>query len=124
MCSFPLLCVLPLSFFFLTVILVFSRWPIFPHGFLLLLLPVVALLLTVLLFAEDMKPPLWLLIPLHLLMLFTAAMACHGELARDRPPAAQLTEFYLWLALGGVLGGMFNAIVAPMIFRRGLEYPL
>jgi hypothetical protein len=49
---------------------------------------------------------------------------CHGELAKDRPPPAQLTEFYLWLALGGVLGGMFNAIVAPLIFPRVLEYPL
>jgi len=120
----PLLWVLPLSIYLLTFILVFSRWSIIPHGFMLRLLPVVALVLTVLLFAEDMKPPLWLLIPLHLLMLFTAAMVCHGELARDRPPAAQLTEFYLWLALGGVLGGLFNAVVAPLIFHRVLEYPV
>jgi hypothetical protein len=120
----PLLWVLPLSIYLLTFILVFSRWSIIPHGLMLRLLPVVALVLTVLLFAEDMKPPLWLLIPLHFLMLFTAAMACHGELARDRPPVVQLTEFYLWLALGGVLGGLFNAIIAPMIFRRVLEYPL
>jgi hypothetical protein len=88
------------------------------------ILPVVALVLMFLLFAEDMKPPIWLLIPLHLLMLFTTAMVCHGELARDRPPTEHLTEFYLWLALGGVLGGIFNAIIAPLIFRRVLEYPL
>src|SRR5439155_6284612 len=87
-------------------------------------LPVVALVLMFLLFAEDMKPPIWLLIPLHLLMLFATAMVCHGELARDRPPPARLTEFYLWLALGGVLGGISNGIIAPLIFPRVLEYPL
>ena len=51
-------------------------------------------------------------------------MACHGELARMRPPPARLTEFYLMLSLGGALGGAFNAILAPLIFNRPLEYPI
>jgi len=120
----PLLWVIPLAIYLLTFILVFARWVIVPHRLMVRILPVVALVLMFLLFAEDMKPPIWLLIPLHLLMLFTTAMVCHGELARDRPPPARLTEFYLWLALGGVLGGIFNGIIAPLIFRRVLEYPL
>jgi hypothetical protein len=120
----PLLWVIPLAIYLLSFILVFARRAIVPHRLMVRILPVVALMLMVLLFAEDMKPPIWLLIPLHLLMLFTTAMVCHGELARDRPPTAHLTEFYLWLALAGVLGGIFNAIVAPMVFRRVLEYPL
>jgi len=120
----PLLWVIPLAIYLLTFILVFARWTIIPHWLMVRSLPVVALVLVFLLFAEDMKPPIWLLIPLHLLMLFTAAMVCHGELARDRPPPVQLTEFYLWLALGGFLGGIFNGIVAPLLFRRVVEYPL
>ena len=50
---------------------------------------------------------------------------CHGELAKDRPGTKHLTEFYLWMSLGGVLGGTFNALVAPLIFWTGtIEYPL
>jgi len=120
----PLLWVIPLAIYLLTFILVFARRTILPHRLMVRSLPVVALVLIFLLFAEDMKPPIWLLIPLHLLMLFTAAMVCHGELARDRPPPARLTEFYLWLALGGFLGGIFNGIIAPLVFRRVVEYPL
>jgi hypothetical protein len=120
----PLLWVIPLALYLLTFILVFSRRAIVSHSLMLRLLPVLALIMTVLLFAEDMRPPIWLLIPLHLLTFFVAAMVCHGQLAKDRPSTTHLTEFYLWLALGGVLGGLFNAIIAPLVFRHVAEYPL
>ena len=45
-------------------------------------------------------------------------------MARDRPPARHLTEFYLWVSVGGVLGGVFNALVAPVAFSTVIEYPL
>jgi hypothetical protein len=45
-------------------------------------------------------------------------------LARDRPGVKYLTEFYLWLATGGVLGGIFNTLVAPQVFTSVAEYPL
>jgi hypothetical protein len=51
-------------------------------------------------------------------------MVLHGELGRDRPPARHLTEFYLWVAVGGVLGGVFNALIAPVAFNTVVEYPL
>jgi len=51
-------------------------------------------------------------------------MVCHGELAGDRPSSGHLTEFYLWLSLGGVVGGLFSALLAPVMFRWVLEYPL
>jgi hypothetical protein len=60
----------------------------------------------------------------HLLAFFVAATVCHGELARHRPPVARLTEFYLWVAAGGVLGGLFNALLAPAVFPGVVEYPL
>src|SRR5262249_13775928 len=44
--------------------------------------------------------------------------------ARRRPSADHLTEFYLWVSLGGVLGGLFNALISPLVFRDLAEYPL
>src|SRR3712207_5350296 len=72
----------------------------------------------------DLRDPFWLLIGLHLLGFFVVAMVLHGEVARDRPPARHLTEFYLWVSVGGVLGGIFNALVAPVSFDTVIEYPL
>ena len=64
------------------------------------------------------------MIPLHLLVFGVIALACHGELADDRPSPARLTEFYFWISLGGMLGGLFNAVLAPVIFTGIVEYPL
>ena len=61
---------------------------------------------------------------LHLATFFFTALVCHGELARSRPDAVHLTEFYIWMSLGGVLGGLFNAIVAPLVFNNVIEYPM
>jgi Flp pilus assembly protein TadD len=61
---------------------------------------------------------------LHLLVFFVTAMVCHGQLAADRPEPARLTEFYLWMSLGGVLSGLFSALLAPPLFSQALEYPL
>jgi hypothetical protein len=68
--------------------------------------------------------PLLLSFFLHLGVLFLAAMVCHGLLAEGRPEASRLTEFYLLMSLGGVLGGAFNALLVPVIFNSVIEYPL
>src|SRR5436309_1782835 len=47
-----------------------------------------------------------------------------GRRERHRPDATHLTEFYLWLALGGALGGVFNALIAPRVFTAVAEYPI
>ena len=86
-------------------------------------LPILALVMVFLLLAKA-PLPVWLQIALHLLLLFFAALICHIRLAEDRPPAAQLTEFYLWLSLGGALGGVFNSLIAPAVFNGIAEYPL
>jgi hypothetical protein len=67
---------------------------------------------------------LWLVVPLHLLTFTTAAVLCHLALASDRPASSSLTEFYFWIALGGVLGGAFNTLLAPIMFSGIVEYPL
>jgi spermidine synthase len=121
--SIPLFWIIPLGLYLLTFILVFSnRFPRLP-GFFRGGLPLVVMLLVLALLSEATEP-LILVFGLHLAGFFWIAMACHAELARTRPAVEHLTEYYLWLALGGVLGGMFNALLAPVIFNTVAEYPL
>jgi hypothetical protein len=119
----PLLWVIPLALYLLSFVLVFARRPIVPHAWMVRTLPLLAASSTVLILVEA-PGPILMLVMVHLLTLFVAAMVCHGELARDRPPAEKLTEFYLWMSVGGVLGGVFNTLVAPLVFSRVVEYPL
>ena len=70
------------------------------------------------------REPAGIFLPLNLATFFCIALACHAELARRRPPAARLTEFYLFLSLGGLVGGVSVALVAPLVFDSVLEYPL
>ena len=62
--------------------------------------------------------------PVHLLVFFLAALTCHRALADDRPEPAHLTEFYFWVALGGILGSLFNTLAAPVLFTGIVEYPV
>ena len=119
----PLMWVVPLAVYLLSFILVFARRPVVPHRWMVRALPWVVLPLIVMLCAR-MSQPLPLVMGWHVLALFVVAMVCHGELANDRPDARYLTEFYLWMSLGGVLGGAFNALVAPVIFSWVVEYPI
>jgi hypothetical protein len=119
----PLLWVIPLSIYLLTFVLVFARRQVIPWGWMATILPGTALLLA-LVYLSGATEPVWFLVLVHLLFLFVASMVCHGQLAADRPDARHLAEFYLWVAVGGVLGGFFNAIVAPLVFNAVAEYPL
>jgi spermidine synthase len=121
--AIPLLWVMPLALYLLTFVLVFARRSLVPHWLLGRWMPLVVLLVVVVLLSEATQP-LGIVVGLHLLGLFWVGMFCHGELARDRPPSGQLTEFYLWIAVGGVLGGLFNALLAPLLFWSLIEYPL
>lgn len=63
-------------------------------------------------------------IAIHLTWFFFAALLAHSRLSEDRPAPDRLTEFYLWISVGGVLGGAFAALLAPVIFSSVLEYPI
>jgi hypothetical protein len=119
----PLLWVIPLAIYLLTFILVFMRKPLLPHLIMRRTLPMLLLVLLITLVAQATEP-IGLLIAIHLATFFVAAMVCHGAIARDRPAATHLTEFYLWMSVGGVLGGLFNALLAPLLFTTVIEYPL
>jgi hypothetical protein len=125
----PLLWIIPLGLYLLTFVLVFAKKPPLPHVWMNRLLPIAIMILTLILLsgATAMRGlPISFVLILSVMVFFLAAMVGHGELARDRPAARHLTEFYLWLSVGGVMGGMFNALLAPLLFRKtGLtEYPV
>jgi hypothetical protein len=61
------------------------------------------------------------LIPGYALGLFVCCMMCHGELARRKPSPRYLTLFYLMVSLGGAVGGIFVAVIAPRVFHAYLE---
>lgn len=122
----PLLWVLPLATYLLTFVLAFSRRQRFSLPFLSVALPLVAMALVL------WSPLLtgfggslgWFFVPFHLFVFFVMAMVCHGRLAQSRPPVTHLTQFYLWMSIGGVAGGAFNGILAPLLFSGVFEYPL
>lgn len=121
--SAPLLWVIPLALYLLTFVIVFARRPLLKTSWMVRALPY-AFILVAITYSVSVPIWFWLDMLLHLVAFFIAAMVCHGELARRRPEAGRLTEFYLCMSFGGVLGGLFNAILAPAIFDSIYEYPL
>jgi len=122
--SIPLLWIVPLAIYLLTFVIVFARNVVFyQHSVAVWLQPPFLLILSVAI-ALLMQRSVTALAPMHLAAFFLTALVCHGELAKDRPSVAHLTEFYLWLSVGGVLGGIFNVLVAPQVFDTVLEYPI
>ena len=121
--AIPLLWLIPMAIYLLTFTLVFASKPPIPQSVLIRWLPFVVIVLSIVMLSEASEP-LWLALGLHLLGLFWLAMLCHGELSRTRPAAVHLTDFYLCLAIGGVLGGVISALIAPLVFPDLFEYPL
>ena len=121
--SVPFLWIIPLSLYLLSFVLAFARRQLIPLNILVILLPLatIAIVLSSLL---DIPLNIKLIMIGHLIYFFLAALTCHQQLAQERPSTTHLTEFYFWLSLGGVLGGVFNALMAPMIFTSVAEYSL
>jgi len=115
--SVPFLWVLPLALYLASFILAFDhpRWYIRPAfvAALVVLVPLMAYAIPSL----DLR----LAAPLYLAGLFVACMVCHGELARLKPDPAHLTRFYLMISLGGALGAVLVAIVAPLVLAGYFE---
>lgn len=119
----PLLWIGPLAVYLVTMIVAFSRWGPRATRFASAALPLLAIGLVVSVLMSALRP-IEVLVGLHLLVLLFAAMSCHGRLGAMRPDASQLTGYFLWISVGGALGGLFNAVVAPMLFTRIAEYPI
>ena len=120
----PFLWVLPLTLYLLTFIFAFEsdriyqRWVFIP-----LLVPALGGM-AYMLYANDGNYDIKYAIPGFSAAMFAACMFCHGELARRRPAPRYLTLFYLMVSLGGALGGIFVALIAPRAFSAYWELPL
>ncbi|HEY7422841.1 MAG TPA: hypothetical protein VH682_01145 [Gemmataceae bacterium] len=121
--AIPLLWIVPLELYLLSFIIVFSRVPAWVHKSMVLVMPLLVLGLVYSMLSGQKIPIGWRL-GVHLTTLFVVSMVCHGELARDRPAPKYLTGYFLWMSVGGVLGGLFNALLAPVIFTGIVEYEL
>jgi predicted O-methyltransferase YrrM len=120
--SAPFLWVLPLAIYLLTFVIAFQARPVLSFKTTLLMQ---AVFVTICAWMLPFSTAYWaLLFFVHLGTFFFTALMCHQGLAARRPPPDRLTEFYQLLSLGGVLGGAFNALLAPIIFDTVREYPL
>ncbi|MBU6405654.1 MAG: hypothetical protein KGS44_00765, partial [Alphaproteobacteria bacterium] len=119
--SAPLLWVAPLALYLLAFIMAFMKKPLIAPRFALLF----HLVLTVSALILSWTYVQWTsLLTITLLALFFGVLVCCQELYRRRPEASGLTEFYMWMSVGGVLGGAFAALAAPVLFNTIAEYPL
>ena len=121
--SHPLLWVAPLAVYLATFAIAFARAPLVPHRIARwAAFPALALTVALLVLGPLWLPGVWSL-PAHLLTLFAIALYGHGELARLRPPAADLTSFYLFVSIGGMAGGLTAAVGAPAPVRLRARVP-
>ena len=121
--SAPFLWVVPLALFLLTFVLIFRERALIPDAVMLRMQPASVAVLC-LLFLFNGRLPGSFAVLLHVAAFFIAAMVCHAALYRRRPGSGELTEFYVFMSLGGVLGGAFAALLAPLLFSTVAEYPL
>ncbi|HEX5432133.1 MAG TPA: hypothetical protein VFW83_09215, partial [Bryobacteraceae bacterium] len=119
----PFLWIVPLSVYLLTFVLTFENERWYRRG----LFGALAGLLAAVACAVNgaaIAVSLWVQILVYVAALFAACMVCNGELVRSRPAPERLTGFYLTVAAGGVLGGIFAALIAPHVFIEYVEYPI
>jgi hypothetical protein len=119
--SAPMLWVIPLALYLATFVIAFGKRGDRISAWSFKLQPLAIALLVVSYYASGN----WLGSMAGILIgFFFSALICHHALARARPEASRLTEFYFFVSLGGVAGGAFAALLAPMIFNNVYEYPL
>ena len=119
--SLPFLWILPLSLYLLSFVICFDheRWYFRPVFFVLFF---AAAIFSTLVLEGGVDVPIAFQVLGYSAVCFGAAMCCHGELARSKPGPQKLTMFYLLISVGGALGGVFVAIIAPRIFVDFYEF--
>lgn len=120
--SFPLLWVLPLGLYLLSYIKGFSELNqrtllVSPYKYLLIGLVVLG-------FNSFLPIPHQIKFLLSIILFYQLALAIHNHLYNYRPHTSYLTQFYLFTALGGVCGGLINAIIAPNAYKFTIEYAI
>jgi len=119
----PLLWTIPLALYLLSFIITFARSSWINLDWIIRLAPL-AIIVAVASLLWGFAMPVWQRMIVHFTCFFCLALLCHGKLVTKRPPAEFLTSFYLCIAIGGVLAGVFNGLIAPRCFNSAYEYPL
>ena len=119
----PLLWALPLALYLGSYVIAFASRPLLSYGHLQAWLPVLMAPAIVLSLTSGIPSDTTVLAG-HVMAFFLVACALHRALRDLAPPASRLTEFYLFIAVGGALGGAFNALLAPLVFSSVREYAL
>ena len=120
----PLFWVLPLALYLLSFVFVFTTKPLISQAWIARNC-MFFLVFTILGFILGINKVIaWQMVVFNLLSFFVLALLCHGQLFERRPKPQLLTLFYFCLAIGGVLAGIFNGILAPHLFNLVYEYPL
>lgn len=121
----PFLWIVPLALYLLSFILCFDapRW--YRRREFLILAPLALGGMLWMMQAEaSERPPIRITVALFALAFFVLCMVCHGELARWKPNPRWLTSYYLMISIGGAIGGLFVALVAPSVFKAFFEFPI
>lgn len=121
--SVPFLWIIPLALYLLSFVFAFQTMFAIPKQILAFIQALLLVTVSLLIFLRMPQEPMGVLVA-HLVTFFVTALLCHYELARTRPATRDLTEFYLLISFGGALGGIFNALLAPVLFNSVVEYPL
>lgn len=123
--SMPLLWVIPMSIYLLTLVAAFGRWPKPSIRTLFTIVPMasaIGVFMTT--YADKLDPSPELILAVQLFVFGFISYACHCGLAALRPPKQFLTVYYLYQSVGGAAGGVFCAFAAPFLFSLPAEYPL
>jgi hypothetical protein len=120
----PFLWIVPLAIYLVSFILCFEYPRAYRRALCIPVYAAVLIVLCALNVTQGTKWSLWLQLAVYCTLLFSGCMICHGELYRIRPGARHLSGFYLSLALGGAMGGVFAAVVAPLVFHGMWELHL
>ena len=120
--AMPLLWVLPLGLYLLSFSVAFASRR--TGAEMATRLAPLALLLAACGVAADSVPFPWIMLAAELTGLFLISVALHARMFDERPAPDRLTRFYLVMSLGGVLGGLLCALIAPLVFDWTYEHPL
>ncbi len=128
---FPLVWVVPLALYLLSFILVYMKvwtgrtYQVFAgshytlHDMVVYIVQPLGIIVLCFIILSHRFDPFWVTFAV-MFGFFASALACHGELAHDRPAPKHLTEYFLLMSVGGMIGGLFNGIIAPIVFQRGV----
>ncbi len=118
--STPFLWVIPLALYLVTFVIAFGKSAEIWRDPVALLQPISLAALVIAFTQNDFLFTL----ATSLVCFFLSALVCHLALSARRPPVGRLTEFYMWVSIGGVVGGAATALLAPILFNDVYEYPL